>query len=58
MIGPTADDDTILCLKAYYIMEKNGINQELAYKKLMKTELYKLLNDVETRLYLKTNIQL
>lgn len=38
-----------------HIMDKESLNQEEAYKKLIATELYKLLNDMETRLYLETN---
>ncbi len=38
-----------------YLMKKYSIDQEKAYKKLLGMELYKLLNDRETRLYLETN---
>lgn len=38
-----------------YIMEKYNISHENAYKKLLTTELYKLLQDEETRLFLETN---
>lgn len=46
-----------LCVIALtkHIMDRDNLNQEEAYKKLIKTELYKLLNDMETRLYLETN---
>ncbi|MDE6747783.1 MAG: hypothetical protein K2K21_01775 [Lachnospiraceae bacterium] len=48
---------TGLCVVALtkHIMEKQKINHEAAYKKLLTTELYKLLQDVETRLFLETN---
>ncbi|MCI6714187.1 MAG: hypothetical protein SOV65_05640 [Phocaeicola vulgatus] len=38
-----------------FLMSKYQLNQEAAYRKLMGTELFKLLNDEETRLYLETN---
>lgn len=38
-----------------HIMSKNNLNYEMAYKKLLSTELYKLLNDKDTRLFLETN---
>ena len=38
-----------------HIMNKNNVNQEIAYKQLLGMELYKLLNDVDTRLFLETN---
>lgn len=41
-----------------YIMEKCGLNQEDAYKKLVGMELYKLLNDQETNMYLEPNAYL
>lgn len=36
-------------------MEKDSIGYEDAYKKLLSTELYALLNDDETRLFLERN---
>lgn len=38
-----------------HIMEKRSMDYEAAYKKLLTMELYKLLNDVETRLLLETD---
>lgn len=38
-----------------YIMKKKNIDYEIAYKHLLSTELYKLLKDTETRLFLETN---
>lgn len=38
-----------------YIMKKEELDYEKAYKRLLHTELYKLLQDTETRLYLETN---
>lgn len=38
-----------------HIMEKNTLDYEAAYKELLTTELYKLLQDKETRLFLETN---
>ena len=38
-----------------HIMSKHNLDYEAAYKKLLTTELYKLLQDAETRLYLETN---
>lgn len=48
---------TGMCVVALtrYIMEKNQIDYEAAYKVLLTTELYKLLQDSETRLFLETN---
>lgn len=48
---------TGLCVVALtkHIMEKQKMNHEEAYKKLLTTELYKLLQDAETRLFLETN---
>lgn len=38
-----------------HIMEKLALGYEEAYKKLLVTELYRLLQDSETRLFLETN---
>ena len=38
-----------------HIMQKETLGYEAAYKKLLSTELYKLLQDTETRLFLETN---
>lgn len=38
-----------------HIMEKQNIDYETAYKKLLMMELYILLQDSETRLFLETN---
>lgn len=46
-----------LCVVALtkHIMKKFNFTYEAAYKKLLTTELYKLLLDSETRLFLETN---
>lgn len=46
-----------LCVVALtkHIMEKKKLDYEAAYKMLLTTELYKLLNDQETRLFLEVN---
>ena len=36
-------------------MKKKQLDYEAAYKVLLTTELYKLLQDSETRLFLETN---
>lgn len=36
-----------------YIMDKEGLSIDAAYRKLFATELYKLLNDYDTRLFLE-----
>ena len=36
-----------------YIMSKDGLSADAAYRKLFATELYKLLNDYDTRLFLE-----
>lgn len=41
-----------------HIMMKQGLNHEAAYKKLLATELYQLLQDPGTRLFLETNTYL
>ena len=38
-----------------HIMEKQQLTYEAAYKTLLTTELYQLLQDEETRLFLETN---
>lgn len=38
-----------------HLMKKQDIDYEMAYKKLLTMELYKLLSDSETRLFLETN---
>ncbi|MCM1104721.1 MAG: hypothetical protein NC409_11535 [Clostridium sp.] len=38
-----------------HLMKRQNIGHEAAYKKLLKMELYKLLLDSETRLFLETN---
>ena len=51
--------DTVkgMCVVALtrFIMDKYGLKQDKAYRKLLMLELYGLLNDTETRLYLETN---
>lgn len=46
-----------LCVVALtkHIMKSENLDYEMSYKKLLTTELYKLLLDAETRLYLETN---
>lgn len=48
---------TGMCVVALtrHIMKKENLDYENAYKKLLYTELYKLLQDSETRLFLETN---
>lgn len=48
---------TGMCVVALtkHLMDKNNLKYELAYKRLLNSELYKLLQDSETRLYLETN---
>lgn len=48
---------TGMCVVALtkHIMEKQNIDYETAYKKLLMMELYILLQDSETRLFLETN---
>lgn len=36
-----------------YIMAKEGLSIDAAYRKIFATELYKLLNDYDTRLFLE-----
>jgi hypothetical protein len=38
-----------------FLMNRYHIDQETAYKKLLATEFYSLLDDSETRLYLEPN---
>lgn len=38
-----------------HIMQKENLDYVVAYKKLLTTELYKLLLDVETQLFLETD---
>lgn len=38
-----------------FLMSRYNMDQELAYRKLLGTELYTLLNDIDTRLYLETS---
>lgn len=46
-----------LCVVALtkHIMTKQNLDYEAAYKKLLTTELYKLLQDSETRLFIEVN---
>lgn len=48
---------TGMCVVALtkYLMKKQNLDYEKAYKKLLGMELYKLLSDTETRLFLETN---
>lgn len=48
---------TGMCVVALtkYLMKKQNLDYEAAYKKLLGMELYKLLSDTETRLFLETN---
>ena len=49
-----------LCVVALtkHLMEKLGILQDKAYARLIQTELYQLLMDTETNLFLETNAYL
>lgn len=38
-----------------YLMKRQNTDYEMAYKKLLSMELYRLLVDSETRLFLETN---
>lgn len=38
-----------------HIMQKENVDYESAYKRLLQTELYDLLKDQDSRLYLETN---
>lgn len=38
-----------------HIMQKEELDYESSYKKLLTTELYKLLKDIDTRLFLEKN---
>lgn len=38
-----------------YLMEHLSVTHEEAYKKLVDTDFYELLNDIDTGLYLETN---
>lgn len=46
-----------LCVVALtkHIMKKQSLDYKAAYKKLLTTELYRLLQDPETRLFIETN---
>lgn len=48
---------TGMCVVALtrHIMEIQNVDYEVAYKKLLATELFKLLQDSETRLFLEPN---
>ncbi|MGN0243332.1 MAG: hypothetical protein ACI4CT_04630 [Lachnospiraceae bacterium] len=48
---------TGMCVVALtkYIMCKYNLDYETSYKKLLTSELYQLLQDAETRLFLETN---
>lgn len=48
---------TGMCVVALtkHIMKKENLDFETAYKRLLATELYKHLQDAETRLFLETN---
>ena len=41
-----------------YIMARDGLTQDLAYAKLYRMELFKLLSDPETRLFLEDDAYL
>ena len=38
-----------------HLMERDNLNNEDAYRRLLSMELYELLQDTETGLYLETN---
>ena len=46
-----------LCVVALskFLMKKYSVSEEEAYQRLMEMELYELLPDVDTRLYLEPN---
>lgn len=46
-----------LCVVALskFLMKKYGVSEEEAYQRLMEMELYELLLDADTRLYLEPN---
>lgn len=46
-----------MCIVALtrHIMKKQNLNYEEAYRTLLQTELYQLLSDEETRLFLEPN---
>ena len=46
-----------LCVVALskFLMKKYNVSEEEAYQRLMEMELYELLLDVDTRLYLEPN---
>ena len=48
---------TGMCVVALtkYLMKKQNADYEKAYRKLLSMELYNLLLDMETRLFLETN---
>lgn len=48
---------TGMCVVALtrHIMQKKQVDYEKAYKMLLNSEVYKLLQDAETRLFLETN---
>ena len=48
---------TGMCVVALtrHIMEKQQLNYETAYKTMLTSELFRLLQDVETRLFLEPN---
>lgn len=50
----TATDMCVVALTKH-LMKKQNIDYESAYKKLLTLELYKLLLDSETRLFLEIN---
>ena len=58
MISQSKVETTIgMCVIALtrHIMQKENIDYESAYKCLLQTELYDLLKDAESRLFLETN---
>lgn len=57
MGGNKIETTTGMCVVALtrHIMRKRQMNYEDAYKALLATELYKLLQDEETRLFLEPN---
>ena len=57
MSGSKIETTIGLCVVALtrHIMEVHQLSYENAYRHLLKTELFSLLQDEETRLYLETN---
>ncbi len=57
MKGSKIETTIGLCVVALskFLMKKYNVSEEEAYQRLMEMELYELLLDVDTRLYLEPN---